>query len=65
VNLLALSLFIFMALLLYQITSRVFALSGKQEEVRDLVQVYAEAAGTLEMRLKVLNLTVSSPFSEE
>lgn len=41
VSLLTLLLFLFVAVLLYQATSRVFAVSTKQEDIRDLLRVYA------------------------
>lgn len=62
---LTMGLCIFVGLLLFQISSRAFALSSKQAEVREQLQVYEEAVRTLETKLKVLNLTTGSPFTQE
>jgi hypothetical protein len=64
-TLLSYSLAIFLAILLYQMTERIYALNQKQDEKHDILNLYQDAARTLEQKIKILNLTASAPFTEE
>jgi hypothetical protein len=62
--LLTVALLVFLAILLYEMTTRIYALSTKEADMQDLMGAYQHAIGSLSRKIGVIN-TTAGLFTKE